>query len=76
LLVFIQGAKKGQDDAAVGQKKLKKMEGLERESRNGIISMGAKEYNELIQKNPRPYDAVILWNVPSDFANCEHCTQV
>ena len=38
--------------------------------------MGAKDYQELIHKNPRPYDVVILWNVPSDFANCEHCTQV
>lgn len=33
-----------------------------------------KQYLELVQQNPRPYDIVMLWNVPA--GRCEHCIQV
>jgi hypothetical protein len=52
------------------------MERLEKQAYGNIIVMGASEYTDLVLKNPRNYDVVILWNVPSDFTNCEHCIEV
>jgi hypothetical protein len=52
------------------------MESLEKASSGNIIVMGASDYNELVFKNPRNYDVVLLWNVPSGYVNCKHCDEV
>jgi len=56
---------------AAGKVKLEKMLRKEASSSGGLISLTALEYNELIQQNPRPYDVVLLWNVPP--GRCDHC---
>jgi hypothetical protein len=43
-------------------------------SSGGIIELSSNEYKELVQHNPRPYDVVILWNVPP--GRCEHCEMI
>ena len=55
----------------LGQKKLEQIEKLERSSYNGIIEFSDKQFDELVSKNPRPYDVVLLWNVEG--GNCDHC---
>lgn len=58
----------------VGQEKLKKMLYKEQSAAGGILELTAREYIELIQQNPRPYDVVLLWNVPP--GRCDHCQTV
>ena len=51
------------------------MEALESDTSDGIIRLYPKDYKDLVQQNPRPYDVVLIWNVPAA-NNCEHCIQV
>ena len=50
------------------------MKQLESKSSNYIIDFNEKDYRELVTKNPRPYDVVMLFNVKN--SKCEHCRQV
>ena len=57
----------------IGREKQRKIEALERNSRNGIIEFTVDQWDELVFKNPRPYDVVLLWNVRP--GKCEHCQE-
>lgn len=78
LMVLEVSAKKGkkatQSPEKLGQAKLEMIQKLEKESSDGVIMITPAQYLELVQQNPRPYDIVMLWNVPP--GRCEHCIQV
>lgn len=76
LITFGSAAKKPQEVSLenVGQNKLKMMKAKEASSSGGVIVMGASEFKNLVQQNPRPYDVVLLWNVVS--GRTEHTTEV
>mmetsp|Transcript_11745 Transcript_11745/g.19819 ORF Transcript_11745/g.19819 Transcript_11745/m.19819 type:complete len:290 (-) Transcript_11745:185-1054(-) len=54
----------------MGRKKLQKIEKLEKKFGNNLIEFSPADYRELVLKNPRPYDVVMVFNVDK---NCEHC---
>lgn len=54
----------------MGLLKLEKMEKLEAKAEDNIIKFDYDSYMELVVKNPRPYDVVMMYNVN---VNCEHC---
>ena len=56
-----------------GQQRQKMIEALEAKSRNGIIEFTQDQFDELVFKNPRPYDVVLLWNVKP--GKCDHCQE-
>jgi hypothetical protein len=56
-----------------GKEKLAKMEKLEYSASNGIIIFNDKNYEELVTKNPRPYDVVIIYSVSQQ---CDQCDEV
>ena len=47
----------------LGQLKLEKMEKLKNKHSDGIIRFDPDTYNELVIKNPRPYDVVMMYTV-------------
>jgi len=59
----------------IGLAKLKQIEALEANSANGIIIFETKQYLDFVEKNPRPYDIVLLWNVEPG-SLCDHCITV
>ena len=59
---------------SIGNEKLTKMLYKEKHADQGIIELSPREYTDLIQRNPRPYDVVLLWNVPP--GRCDHCQVV
>jgi len=50
---------------------LAKIEALEYSASSGIIIFNDKNYEEFVTKNPRPYDVVIMYTVPSGCDLCE-----
>lgn len=49
--------------ALLGQQRLKEMKGLEASASGNVILFTPKMYQELVLKNPRPYDVVVLFTV-------------
>lgn len=43
---------------------------LEDESSDGVIKLTADKYDELVLRNPRPYDTVIMYSVTK---GCDDC---
>ena len=43
---------------------------MEAKASDNIIQFDTESYMELVVKNPRPYDVVMMYNVA---VNCEHC---
>lgn len=43
---------------------------LEDESYDGVIKLTADKYDELVLRNPRPYDTVIMYSVTK---GCDDC---
>ena len=76
LVANVLGARKGETltPEQLAQKRLDGMYELEKSAVGGVINLNADQYLEYVQKNPRPYDVVILWNVPP--GKCDHCEAV
>ena len=49
------------------------MKQLESKASSYVIDFSVSDYRELVVKNPRPYDVVVLFNVKK---NCPHCLEV
>lgn len=43
---------------------------LENESSDGVIKLTADKYDELVLRNPRPYDTVIMYTVNKGSDDC------
>jgi hypothetical protein len=49
----------------LGQIKLAKMQKLLAKSEDGVVHLPPKDYNTLVEENPRPYDVVTMFTVKS-----------
>jgi hypothetical protein len=62
-MAFLSSVVFSSDLADPGQEKLKLMQKLLDKSRDGVISLDADQYINLILENPRPYDVVTMFTV-------------
>ena len=74
-VTYAADSAKEADALKVGAEKLKRMEQMESQSSGGVINFSVADFKYLVEKNPRPYDVVLLWNVPPG-RMCDHCITV
>ena len=59
----------------MGEKRLEQITNLEKQSPADVIQFTPKTYRELVLKNPRPYDVVVLFSVKTNCKVCEEVSQ-
>lgn len=77
LILSVMAGKKEQmqlQPEVLAQKKLDAMYELEKKSIGHVIELTPDLFLEYVQKNPRPYDVVMMWNIPP--GKCDHCQEV